>query len=108
MLGGLWEFPGGQQDAGESLQQCVVRELKEELDIMVRIGPPFHTVRHAFSHFTMDLHVYWVRIDAGRPRTLGCDQVAWVTRGQLRNYPLPRADQRVLDRLERVSRFPHF
>jgi len=108
MLGGLWEFPGGQQNPGESLQRCVAREVKEELDLLVRIGPSFHTVRHAFSHFTMDLHVYWVRIDAGRPKPLGCDEVAWVTRKQLRNYPLPRADQRVLDRLERVTRFPRF
>jgi A/G-specific adenine glycosylase len=95
MLGGLWEFPGGGQEEGESMTACIRRELQEELRIRVKVGPHLVTVRHAFSHFTMDLHAYWVRIQSGRPRAIGCAAYAWVDLHALEAYPLPRADQKI-------------
>ena len=108
MLGGMWEFPGGGQEAGETLEQCVARELQEELGIRVRVGPHFLTVAHAFSHFTMDLHAYWVRIDSGRPRPLHCADLVWVAPRDIAAYPLPRADQHILARLLKVESPPQF
>lgn len=96
MLGGLWEFPGGGVENGESVPECIARELNEELGLRVRVGPKLVTVRHVFSHFSMDLHAYWVRIDAGRPRAIGCADTAWVSRDDVATYALPRADQKIL------------
>ncbi|MBN1268750.1 MAG: A/G-specific adenine glycosylase [Kiritimatiellae bacterium] len=99
MLGGLWEFPGGTQEAGESIRQCLRRELMEELGIRVRVGRHLVTVPHAFSHFTMDLHAYWARIERGRPRARQCADFAWVRPGELGKYPMPRADLVIRDRV---------
>lgn len=78
MLGGLWEFPGGKQEPGETIQECIARELKEELGINVEVGNFLMTVKHAYSHFTMTLHVYFAKIISGRPRPLDCADYRWV------------------------------
>lgn len=107
MLGGLWEFPGGRREAGETLPECVVRELKEELRIAVRVGPLLAVVPHAFSHFTMDLHAYWARIERGRPRAVGCTAYRWERPDALDHLPMPKADVTIRN-LVREWRTPAF
>ncbi len=100
MLGGLWEFPGGKQEPGESIQQCIVRELKEELGINVQTGDFLLTVKHAYSHFTMDMHTYFAKIISGRPRPLHCQDYRWVEISGLRTFPYSKADLYIIDQLE--------
>ena len=104
MLGGLWEFPGGTREAGETMPECIARELKEEMDIEVEVGPLLTVVHHAYSHFTIDLHAHWARIARGRPRTIHCADYAWVTEREMKKYPFSRADLHIIDALKNCRR----
>lgn len=99
MLGGLWEFPGGTQESDETMPECVARELKEELDIDIEVGDRLMIVRHAYSHFTIALHVYWATIQSGVPRPIECADVRWCAIPDLRTYAFSRADLHIVDRL---------
>jgi A/G-specific adenine glycosylase len=97
MLGGLWEFPGGTREPGESIESCIARELKEELGIEVDVGTRLVTVSHAFSHFTMDLHAYLCRLRKGRPRAIQCADWRWVRLEDLKHFAFGRADQKIIE-----------
>ena len=96
MLGGLWEFPGGKIKPNETHEQALVRELKEELDTEITVGPLVASVNHAYSHFKITLHVYRCRHVGGRPRPIYYTEVKWVLRRQFARYAFPTADRKVL------------
>jgi len=96
MLGGLWEFPGGKLEPGETLQQCLHREIDEELGITIRIERPFIQVDHAYSHFRITLHTFLCRHSRGRPRALDCAAFRWVHPDHLEDFAFPKADRVVL------------
>jgi A/G-specific adenine glycosylase len=99
MLGGLWEFPGGKRDPGETIPQCIRRELREECDLDVAVGEHLIDVTHTYSHLRVTLRCYHCRAGAGRVRRLGCDDVRWVWPQEIAEYPLPAADVRILEAL---------
>jgi len=101
MLGGLWEFPGGKQEPGETIEECIARELKEELGINVEVGDFLMTVKHAYSHFTMTLHVHRAKIISGRPRPLDCADYRWVKISALRDFAYSKADLHVVEKLQK-------
>lgn len=96
LLGGLWEFPGGKQEDGETLPETLVRELREELGIAVAVGDLFVTVRHGFSHFRMTMHTYECRHTGGEPQPIGVKDFAWVTEDELDRYSFGKADREVI------------
>lgn len=96
LLGGLWEFPGGKQEAGESLEACLRRELREELAIEVEVGDLFVAVKHGFTHFKITLHAFTCRYTGGEPQRLGVRDFAWVTPDELDRYSFGKADRRVI------------
>lgn len=99
LLGGLWEFPGGHQERGETLKQCVRREVKEELGIAVSVGKEIAVVEHGYSHFRITLHVFACRYLRGTPHAIGCAAWKWVALRDLRRYAFPAANRRVIAQL---------
>jgi len=97
--GGLWEFPGGKQEAGETLECCLQREVKEELDIEVGNVQPFCVLRHRYPEERVELHFFTCSIYSGNPQPLGCIEMAWVTPHELASYEFPAADEAVLKKI---------
>src|SRR5688572_6595740 len=77
-LGGLWEFPGGKREPGESFEQCLVRELREELGIEVSVGELFETITHAYPERTVLLKFFRCQLSQGEPQAIDCAAVKWV------------------------------
>jgi A/G-specific adenine glycosylase len=99
MLGGLWEFPGGKCEEGETLPECLEREMREELDVAVEVGEPLTVVKHAYTHFRITLHAFRCRIIAGDPRCLDCAAFRWVDPAELDALPMSVADRKIAQAL---------
>jgi A/G-specific adenine glycosylase len=106
LLGGLWEFPGGKVEPGESPPEAARRELAEELEVEIEVGEPLGTVEHAYSHFRITLHAYHARVVAGEPRPAADDALAWVRPDELGSYAFPAANLRLIERLRAGERTP--
>ena len=93
-LAGLWEFPGGKLDAGERAEQALIRELYEELGIVVREAclAPLTFASHAYEDFHLLMPLYICRRWEGIVTPREGQQLAWVRANKLRDYPMPPAD----------------
>jgi A/G-specific adenine glycosylase len=106
LLGGLWEFPGGKQEDGESMAEACRREVKEELGLDVAVENPFYTLSHAYSHFKITLHAFRCRVEAGTPEAREGQPFRWVGLDELDDYAFPRANRRLIEELERRQTEP--
>ncbi|REL33231.1 A/G-specific adenine glycosylase [Rhodohalobacter sp. SW132] len=100
MLGGLWEFPGGKQKNGESIEKTVQRELKEELGVEVRVNRKLMKLKHAYSHFKITLHAYWCTIEDGDPAPNSSTELKWVSPDEISKYPFPKANTVLIEKLQ--------
>jgi A/G-specific adenine glycosylase len=101
LLGGLWEFPGGKVEEGETLEDALLREIREELGIRVRVLGPLATVQHAYTHFRITLHAFECRHVSGRARAIECSDWKWVELERLGEFAFPRANGRLIELLQR-------
>lgn len=109
LLGGMWEFPGGKQEPNETLQECLARELREELAIEVEVGEFFMQVKHGFTHFLMTLHAYHCRYIGAtppydEPQPLQANAYAWVTVAEMERYGFGKADRQIIKALANRKR----
>ncbi len=100
LLGGLWEFPGGKIEPNETVEDCIRREILEELGIHIEVGKPLCTVTHAYSHFKVTLNVHHCTYISGEPQPIECDEIRWVTLDALEKYPFPKANIQIIEALQ--------
>jgi len=99
MLGGLWEFPGGKQETGETLPECLRREIREELGLEIEVGEQLTTVKHSYTHFKITLHAFACHLVSGQPQKLGVADWRWVTLPELDTFAFPRTDLKIIETL---------
>jgi mutator protein MutT len=98
-LGGLWEFPGGKREPKESFEECLSRELREELGIEVAVGELVESIIHSYPDKTVHLKFFRCRWLQNEPQPLGCLALRWVTSAELAAFDFPAADAKLLERL---------
>ena len=103
MLGGLWEFPGGKLQNNETHQNCIQREINEELGVNVTIFNKIKTIKHAYSHFKITLTAYHCQYESGELRTLGCADFRWISPEDISSLPFPKANHKLFNKIPREN-----
>src|ERR1035438_391450 len=99
-LGGLWEFPGGKREAGETFEACLIREIREELGVEISVGELFEEVSHDYPEKSVHLKFFICRLLSGEPQPLDCAAVRWIARTELAGFKFPAADAQLLEKLK--------
>ena len=100
-LAGQWEFPGGKIEAGETPQQCLAREIEEELGIVVSVGAHIGTHIHHYDHISIELSGYRANILSGTPTLTEHADLRWVDWAELKRFDLCAADRFLLQKDEK-------
>ena len=97
LLGGLWEFPGGKIEDGESGEEALLREIREETGLEVALGSRIGTIQHAYTHFRITLTAWYCDWQGGEARTHAATENRWVSTTDLNDYAFPKANLKILD-----------
>ncbi len=103
-FGNFWEFPGGKQEPGETLETCLEREIEEEVGIKIHAQERLMTVDHEYGSKFISLHVFACTILEGKPQAIECKAFQWVAPRDLDGFELPPPDMQVVDFLRKTSR----
>ena len=95
----LWEFVGGKVESGETKEQALIRECKEELDILLSVGDVFMDVIHEYPDITVHLTLFNATIAKGEPQKLEHNDIQWITSSEISNYDFCPADKVILKKL---------
>ena len=97
----MWEFVGGKVEPGETKQQALVRECREELDITIAVGEEFMEVVHRYPDLTVHLTLFSAKIAAGEPKLLEHNALCWITPAEIGNYDFCPADETILEEIKK-------
>lgn len=100
----LWEFVGGKVEPGETREQALIRECREELDVTVSVGEVFMEVTHAYPDLTVHLTLFHAAIAQGTPKKLEHNDLRWITVGEIGQLAFCPADQEILAALQASGR----
>ena len=95
----LWEFVGGKVESGETKEQALIRECKEELDILLSVGDVFMDVIHEYPDITVHLTLFKATISEGEPQKLEHNDIRWISPSEIPNYEFCPADEEILARI---------
>ena len=98
-LGGFYEFPGGKQDVNETLQQTVIREIKEELNIYVQVGNKLGEEHYKDDKINVHLHYFFCKIISGDIILNEHEDSAWITKEEFKNYNFAEGDSDIISLL---------
>ncbi len=108
LLGGLWEFPGGKLEVGETLPDCLRREIREETGAEIEVGELLGIYRHAYTHFRVTLHAFWCRLANGaQPQALEARELRWVDPDEMANFAMGKIDRQIAMDISRHEKFQH-
>lgn len=104
-FGGCWEFPGGKREPGETPEQCLARELAEELAVRAEPVEALDVIEHDYPAVQIRLHPHLCLHADGEPQLLACQDALWVDPPALRQYTFPPANERLIEQaIERLAR----
>ena len=100
---GYWEFPGGRVKDGETPQDACVREIREEVDLRIKIDSQLTRIRHAYTHFKIVMDVYSCRYVSGKVTLNGPTDHRWVQLDELAGFPFPKANLKFMPLLKPLA-----
>lgn len=106
-MGGLWEFPGGKIEPGETVAACIAREIQEELAIEITVGEQLISIEHTYPTFHLTLTVHHCQHISGVPQPIESEEIRWVNISDLNNYQFPAANIAIINALRDYSSTPN-
>jgi A/G-specific adenine glycosylase len=103
LLGGLWEFPGGKIKTGEDAEAACIREIKEEVNLVVKVDSHLCRVKHAYTHFKIVMDVFCCSFVSGTVRLNGPVDHRWIKLHRIDDYPLPKANHKFIPKLKQID-----
>lgn len=95
-----WEFPGGKIEEGETSQEALKREIKEELDTVIKVGRIIGTVEYEYPKFHLSMDCFWCEIERGEPKLIEAEAAQWLTKDELDTVNWLPADKIILDKIK--------
>ena len=96
----LWEFVGGKVELGETKEQALIRECKEELDVLLSVGDVFMDVVHEYPDLTVHLILFNATIAEGKPQKLEHNDIQWIAPSEISSYEFCPADEEILHKIK--------
>ena len=97
---GQWEFPGGKIEAGETPQEALAREIREELATEIEVGELIYTIEYDYPNFHLSMDCFWADIKSGKLTLLEAEDAKWLTKDTLRSVQWLPADLELIDKIE--------